>query len=345
MEENKIKRLPMMKPLITSYTPVASLFSILACSEKTKNWIFCNYINMEAYNYALHNGVCFVMTPNWLATKYCPFIVESILPRNSYKSFCNSITEYLIKWIDLEQYIYLVADGSQFEGCFTKEYYNHDIFISGYDMEKRVFFVHDFIFDGLYKCVEIPFEQMERAYENVNPEDDYINESYGGITLWKYNDTAEYSLNMKLIRQELYNYLNAVNVHTRENFTRDEVRNKDLYRNQMYGIRVYEFIRNMLKEKDMYVISVVHDFYDHKLLMVERLKYLRDKFDNAGFESYIADYVQLREKMNTCCMLLIKYETVERQSYADKVFEILDECERQEKETLSGLLSFLCELE
>ena len=44
------KKLPVTKPLITSWQWHATLFSILSNDENAKKWIFSNYIQFRCYN-------------------------------------------------------------------------------------------------------------------------------------------------------------------------------------------------------------------------------------------------------------------------------------------------------
>lgn len=294
---------------------------------------------MEAYHYPSHGGTCFVMTPSWLATKYCPFIIESFLDRNVYKNFGMSVTDFIKIWLDLKNYIYLVVDAASFTASKKESYFPHDIFISGYDDEKEVFFVHDFLFDLRFSCVEIPYEEFEKAFHNLLPENDYINEANGGITLWRFNEKGEYSFNFKLVKKEIKNYYHSVNVHIRENFARNEV--SESHKESKYGISVYEFLSHELKMKKRYCISLFHDFYEHKLLMVERLSYINEMLHNANLSEFIKTYSQLKDNMYACSMLMIRYDVTQNDSCFDKALKILKTSEKLEKEVLGRLIEVL----
>lgn len=336
MYENHRKQLPISEPLITCYTPVAALFSILGRSEETNNWIFSNYINMEAYNYPFNGGIGFTMMPSWLATKFCPWIVESILGRNTFQAFSDSITQFFIKWIDLDYYIYLVVDEAQFKLMSAREYFPHDIFISGYDSEKEVFLIHDFTFNEKFSCCEIPFVELENAFHNLKPANDYINESFGGITLWKYKENVSYKFNLELVKEELNNYLFSNNPRRKQNFMRNEA--ITVYDNVKFGISVYEFLQDLIERRDRYLPKLFHDFYEHKLLMKHRLLFLNDKIVKKDLYLFIYNYDQLKDMMSLSCNLALKYQTTQNDTLLLKMLELLKSAKILEKETIEKLI-------
>ena len=74
------KKLPLAKPLITSWQWHASLFSILSDDENAKKWIFSNYIQLRCYDIEERwTGDTILLTdmmPGSSSLKQCPYLIQ-----------------------------------------------------------------------------------------------------------------------------------------------------------------------------------------------------------------------------------------------------------------------------
>ena len=330
------KDLPLAEPLITCYTPVAALFSILGKSSQTNDWILSNYINITGYFYSFNGAAELALIPSWHATKFCPWIVESILSRETYLSFKSSIVDYLVNCLNSDYYIFVVVDYSQIDCYDRKEYMPHDLLISGYDYGKKVFYINDFIISGKFRRYEVPFSQIEKAFLCLKPEDDYINENFGGITLWKYNDNAKYDIDLIYMKENLEEYLLQTNYMNNFRFMRNP--QNDEYIKIKHGIGVYDFLRDVIIEQPYSIPKCMHNFYDHKALMVHRLKSLGDKGFLRNADMLIKVFTEIMNEIGKNCNLGIKYRLTKDESLLQRIISSLERTKILEIDTVKSII-------
>ena len=331
-----IKDIPLAEPLITCYTPVAALFSILGKSPQTNDWILSNYINVTGYFYSFNGAAQLVLIPSWHATKFCPWIIESILSRDIYLSFNSSIVDYLVSCLNSNHYIFVVVDYSQIDCYDNKEYMPHDLFISGYDYDKKVFYIYDFVISRKFRRYEIPFSQIEQAFLCLKPEDDYINENFGGITLWKYNENAKYDLDLIHMKENLEEYLSQTNYMNNLRFMRNP--QNDEYIKIKHGIGVYDFLKEVVIDHPYSIPKCMHNFYDHKALMVHRLKSLDDKGLLRNADMLIKAFTEIMNEIGKNCNLGIKYELTKDESLLQRIMSSLDRTKALEIDTVKSIV-------
>ena len=330
------KTLPLVKPLITCYTPVAALFSIIGRSSLANPWIYSNYINITGYYFRFNGAAELAIIPSWHAPKLCPWIVESILSRETCMVFDESIVGFLQKCIDTDYYVYMVVDESKFNHQKTESYFPHDLFISGYDKAKEIFYVHDFALTDFFTCVEISFSQIDDAYKNLKPEDDYINEKFGGITLWKYNSKANYDFDSVLVKQTLQEYILSTNYMERFRFMRNT--HNDRYLNIKHGIGVYEFLKEVIITQPGSIPKCMNNFYDHKSLMVHRLNYMKNNNLLGNPDAHINNYTKIRDEMKKNSNLAIKYQFTKDKRLLEKITSSLDQLKAFEIDTVNTII-------
>lgn len=331
MEGKKI--LPVKYPSITCHQSFASLLSILESLPDTKEWIYSNFFITEAFSYIGGYGagsVELVINPAYDFSIFCPWFWKSELSHETISAFEPDIINFIIKCIDTENYMLLFIDESKLSSIQSETPLFHDIFIYGYDYENKLFFVADFTFNhGKYQYETVPFLEIAEAYSSAVSAGRNLNNE-GAAKLWHVKMDAHYNLDVPLIRDELQEYLKGYSYSNR--FTRvywQAPLNKS-------GIDVYPFLCDNLDKSGMR--KCLHNLYDHKQLMLERLGYLENK-------GYISDKDRMQEKysilvkeVQMAVNLYIKYSITGKIELVEKIKCILKSVMEEEIRLFKHLL-------
>ena len=313
---NSKKKLPVVaKPLITSWQWHATLFSILSEDENAKKWIFSNYIQLRCYNieeiFTGDEMLLADLMPGSSSIMECPYLLTSLLTKEQIESYCGNIIDFIIKTIDLGGYVYGVFDEAKILSDVEVDYkFPHELFIYGYDLEGEGFYVGDFTFKDKYSHKKISFDDVRRGYEVITASDDHMfKDDYKGkrglYVITKNTDTKYYDVDTTLIRDTLREYLNSQD--TKNHFRM--MRNR--FSDTTFGVEVYDRVletvnKQMSADEPDFDIRALHVLYDHKVLMLERIKYLMAN----GYLNYDADliseYEEVVKNMQAARNLLIK---------------------------------------
>lgn len=191
----------------------------------------------------------------------------------------------------------------------------------------------DFTFNhGKYQYETVSFSEIAEAYSSAVSAGRNLNNE-GAAKLWHVKRDAHYKLDVPLIRDELQEYLNGYSYSNR--FTRvywQAPLNKS-------GIDVYPFLCENLEKSGMR--KCLHNLYDHKRLMLERIGYLEKK-------GYISDKDKIQEKYSilvkeaqTASNLYIKYSITGRIEILEKIKCILKSIMEEEIRLFKHLLIIL----
>ncbi|MFR2755408.1 MAG: hypothetical protein ACLTC0_07435 [Eisenbergiella massiliensis] len=320
------KILPVKYPRITCHQSFGSLLSILECIDDTEEWIYTNFIIMEAFSYIggyAKGSVELVINPAYDFSTCCPWFWKSELSSDTINAFDSDIIEFIIKCIDTDNYVLLFVDESKFSCVNSKEPLFHDIFIYGYSREKKVFYTADLTFKyGRYEYVMIKFSEMSEAYSSAIRAGKNLNLE-GAVKLWHIKDGASFNLDTSLIKDELLEYLNGYSYSNR--YTRVYWQAPLNYA----GINVYKFLKDNLDTFGM--LKCLHNLYDHKKLMLERVNYLRAKGYISADDELCNEFDLLVKESQRASNLYVKYTITDNNSILERISDILTKIEYKEK--------------
>lgn len=292
------KVLPIKYPTITSWQWQAGTFAILEANNKGFDWLYSNYIQLVSNNFSNTFNVDFIPRDNSFLA--CPLLNVQKIHRKLIREFNNSTLNFLKTCIDQNNYIYTLLD----IGCILKDRkFSHDVLIYGYDDLEEVMYVADFIFKGKYSFEKVPYLAIINAYDNITDENDWLFGT-GGVMLISVNNVFTYKFDTKLVKDTLIEYLESTQ-------SMDKYR---LYNNpfagEKYGLQVYDmainFCHNVQNGKQKPDFRALHNIYDHKVLMLNRLQYMQEHGYLSNCEDVVDKYSKLREQMHTVVMKFIK---------------------------------------
>jgi len=325
------KQLLINEPFINTSNIYGTLFSILSIDELTKPWVFSNFVQLR---YVVDWDVYFFDNHD-LIFEICPFLEKYSVDRNLLLKWSN-FTDFIIELINNETYIWCHID--RFYIPSFAQYKNqsdfHEILIHGYDITNNLIYFSDNLADGVFKKSFCTFEEMNFAFINVKSDHDYVTR----VNLIKrkiINNLYSYTFNREHMLDSFHRYL----------FSK---RNFDLINpstNSIYGIKIYDNLITTVeytkgKNKDL-DIRAFHLIWEHKKIMVERLKYLIDSSYLINSEELLSEYEIIEQDSLILRNLVIKYNLINQSNLLNKIENRLLAIRDSERSILTKLLQHL----
>lgn len=342
--------LPVKYPAITSWQWHATLFSILGEDENAKKWIYSNYIQLRCYNIPEYTSgdeilLCDMM-PGSSALKECPYLLFSLITKPQIESYCGDVIDFIVKTIDLGGYVYGAFDEARMISDVSVDYkFSHELFIYGYNMEEEVFYVGDFTFKDKYAYTTVTFDAVKRGFDVLSAGEDHVfRDDYKGTrglyVIQKNVDSKYYDIDPVLIKRTLEEYLKGED--TKEHFRM--MRNR--FDDTVFGVNVYDALKTRVdkqlhREEPDFDIRALHIAYDHKVLMLDRLKYLMANEVIPFNQEMLDDYAVVVEDMLTARNLLVRISVTNEIEAGGRIAGYLDDARGKEIAILSKVTELL----
>lgn len=344
------KVLPISYPMITSWQWHATLFSIIGDDEKAKNWIFSNYIQLRCYNieeiFTGDEMLLADMMPGSSSLKECPYLLFSLMTKEQVESYCGDILTFIKKTINLGGYVYGVFDEAKILCDSGADYkFPHELFIYGYDDEKQEFNVGDFTFGEHYSYSAVSYSDVRNGYNTITAAEDHIfKDDYKGrrgiYVIQKNLAETYYELDTKYIKDTLIEYLESKDSKNHFRMMRNR------FNDTVFGVNVYDAVlkqigKQLSAEDPDFDIRALHILYDHKVLMMERLKYMMDNGYLEFNGDILNDYMEVENLMLTARNLLIKTSITGKVDCMDRFEKYLMSAKEKETAVLSQVVEML----
>lgn len=349
----KRKILPLHESPIKVYSNYAYVLSVLLNNEDALNWFYSNFIQVKyirdtnknqpfIFNYSLGN-----------LTKYfynLPFLEVRSLARDFLLKVCDDIVGFLIKSLENNYYIMIIADEYYLppRTSYNIQHYQHLIMLNGFDMEKKCFYSVGFN-NGKYEEAIIDFGDMCKAVSsgqgnNKNVRDDLC-------MLYKIQDREKleypqegynyfpYKFNLKLVKRSLQEYLYSE--YSDEHFDYFY----EVSKNAEYGISYYEamieyvqkYIRRIYEGK-VYEVAF-HGMMEHKKVMVQRLEYMYEQGHVSNIDKEIEIYKALAVRAEMIRNQVLKFNLTGHLSILSSIAGGLNEMYIDEKKVVQMLIN------
>ncbi|WP_042199096.1 hypothetical protein [Paenibacillus camerounensis] len=325
------KILPVIHPTLDSYSKVGHILSIVQSYNQTEDWLYSNFIQLVYKNYALVKYDTF----NW----FCPWIHDQKLSREFITiKWKRDFAEFLRDSIDLGYYIRFDIDHFYLDvsDSYLKNNRVHDIFVYGYSMENKMFYVSDNFRSGMYSTEMVKMEQVQEAFEQ------YISKNkpdHDDIKLMSFNANAKYQFDKKYVINALTNYLEAKDVSRPKSLLNEPVEGI------AFGIRVYErlneYYLTLIDDNSLIDLRGAHAIHKHKVLMLKRLEYLMSKKIIADGNQIYEQFKVIEKKSDLQTKILMKYWFTKKEGLLHRIISINNEIMIEEYETIQQLVKAL----
>ena len=209
-----------------------------------------------------------------------------------------------------------------------QEHVRHDLFIFGFNDEKKVFYSLSYTINRTFEFCELEYGELEQAFHSTIW-DRKLYDWTDRIYMMQYYDREPYELDLSLIKMLMHQYYNSIN--TSAIYCR--YRNPEY--NRLFGFQVYDGVK---KYYDLLIQGCVwNDFRvgsvlkEHKVCMYERLKHLQSKLQDNRFLEYAKSYEMLAQKSEILLAQQIKYSIVEEKSILRNSVKLVDDMITSEK--------------
>ena len=328
-------------PIITSYTHHAHLLTILGTNEKTKDWIFSNYIQVyinkdfEKSNWA---DFYFPMPYEIKPVEICKWMQTQKNQEEFIDKSYEDIVRYIIDAIDSDFYIHMMINYRYVSSSrFSTENVDrrHDVLVYGYDSDRQVLNCADFTFEtSKYAFSECSYDEFRRAYYNdcLRNEPSYLDHS---INAYRLRDSCTYQLDTGNIIYALKQYVNG---WTPEYWNAYNYKNK---KDILWGIDYYDGLKYNLRNEDRDWIDVrfIYLLLDHKKMMQERIKFIRNYLLNA--DKFIEEYEDIYRNLTIVMNYVIKFNIHKNEKAKEKIIIKLSEIKEKEYKTISAMIEEL----
>lgn len=236
------KEIDMELPKVVHAPANTYLLSLLLPHKEAWGWIASNFINIsirkknywdEFYRYDMWGG--------------CPYILETAITREVIEKVIDNFVSFACEMINLGYCIYISINRYPVKIYNTKETnLCHNPLIYGYDQEKGNFLVAEFHPGKIYSFKEIPFEQIEKAYEMYPLV--FENHPHKKIRLVRFYDNGMYQFSKTDMASKFEEYLNSENLYDKyhQGFYRSGFIMDSTYSNQFaFGLEYYDVLIQM----------------------------------------------------------------------------------------------------
>ena len=309
MENNEDKRnvIELAEPPVTTYPSVANILSLLwDRSEGVLPWLCDHFIQI-------------IVRPNHMNT-YGDFYDHADLDNyfriiygipglgwmraNSECARFDVFTDYIEHEIDNGYCLEACLDRYylSFTKNYEKEHFIHSTFIYGYDKGRKEVYIADFWSMGKYEKKVVRYDEI-----NLSMNNDYL------INLFKRHE-SKYELNKELMKKSFMDYYCS-----QDSFCKYEFSNQPYNKGVIFGLEYYDYMNNNLKRNEYPDIRLYHLIYDHKILMRNRLDYLK-KLNEYDYD-VLQDLSERNEQMITEALELRNCSIRYCFDYSERIYE------------------------
>ncbi|AJS57217.1 hypothetical protein [Paenibacillus sp. IHBB 10380] len=329
-----INKLPMFNPTIQTYPKHAHITSILAKHNNFNEWLFNNHIQIFCLTYnGETNHDTYLDTYEPLHRVYYPLLEMQSMSKDLLKANNIDTCDFIVNCINSGYYIYLSVDTYYIPTYSSKEHSTHDLFLFGYDSDRKVFHAADF-FNSHYTHEDIGFDSMKLAVESLGTG---LND-FKDVQLLKINEkpiNPLYSLDVEHLKNNLHDYLYEKDTSYRYKefegpFSKDD--------NRTWGLGVYNTLLKVLKEEIIPSVTLrsIHALYEHKKLMKMRVKFL---IENNFIKSH-SDLIDCFEKVEHDALIIrnVLLKSMHNNKHNDKVSILLEQLRISDRESIEKII-------
>lgn len=359
------KILPLAKPPITTFPSYAAALGIMANYEESYDWFYSQYIQLcaieitNAYEgnntHSSYIPIFFVDTDTrrltntfsdyyFVMRENCPFLGIFELPNELADKIEESFISLVRHSIDLDMYIFAFFDVSKISQYKQVPSVFHEMFIYGYDDEKKEIYFADFpISDSLkYAYSTCKYSEMEQAYASMNTFQYPVIKS---VALIKYMRGAQYTFDLLYVKDSVRDYLypDRGRAEKSNDYTMSLFKALDWKTKTYFGIDVYDFFLHHIKsessrEHPNISLELFHALYDHKEMMIKRTSYFISKgYLNPEKSMFLIAYEKVRDNALAIRNMIIKYNIKRTNTIIDRVCNLLETTKEQETLLLKSI--------
>ena len=260
----------------------------------------------------------------------CFWLQTQCIDLGCFKKLHTDIGEFIINSIDQGYYIIIHLDEFYVpeKWLYQKKHFRHVVLICGYNRTDRYYSILGFNHKWMYAISKISFAEFERAFSHL--------EETEPIILAKKRENGEYAFDLKLVEEQLSDYVYAKNASERYRLYQNP------NTNYAYGLDVYGYLKMyfevLAKEKIWCDLRSLHILWEHKKCMRMRTAYMQENKYLSPLSTFYDDYLKLERTTEKLRNMQIKYIVRRDKEVINKIMMSLDQIAVKEYEILTKML-------
>ena len=291
-------------PLVSNTQDYAFPSAAMANDDDFSNWIYSNTIQL--YYSKKNNKVPFTYFYTGTSNNplsQIPILQKQYLKSDIIKKNNINIIELIISMID-EGYYFTTSINEYYNpecSAYKKSSCNHGLMVYGYDILNKTLNVAGYDKTLYFNNYDISFNNFELGFHNTG--------SNIGCQSFKKNNLS-YEFDLKLVKKLLNDYVYSKN-------TSEDLRIlQNPLNNCIFGISVYS---NIDLDNNSLDYRIFHLIYEHKYLMINRLKKINDILNMDKINEITQEYEKLVDKSKILLHLCLKYNLTQDKSILLKI--------------------------
>ena len=301
------KKLGIKQTPINAYMEDAYPIAVALSDESSYEWIYSNYIQLVYQDpwYYCNQPVKFYKLSFFSGQIWdaeCPLLCYDKITRNLLMSMNVDIVEFICKSIENGKYVKIFLDDYflSYRSVYKKEHCIHESMFFGYDDEKNKLYGLSYVTDDKgyhFKEFSVDMESVRKAFVI----EEYLGQQRERVVLISGNRERFYEFDIDVVKRNVYEYMNSVQSDVRYS----GISNPD--GKMVFGLRVYDkLVEYYLQDEMNTTIIPLHVLYEHKKLMLDRIKYMMENEYIKYEENLIVVCKEVIEKSYKCKMLYLK---------------------------------------
>ena len=331
---NRKKILYTGEPILTTYDIYGNLTSIASDQKNFYDWIYNNFINICYLKYAN----IYYFDSHFTILYNCPWIFPYAIPKKFLEDKWNkSLKSFIIDSIDLDCYLYFHVDRFYIPeaDAYNNSHVAQTIFVYGYDLDENIVYAAENIKAGKYTLFKVNFDDMEKAYFCCEFKDSN-DQKDKPIYLFRKSKNVSYYLDLMEIKTSFHHYLHSTYTHKTPVFRPDATYiNED---NIIRGFNTIDYLIESIQDNKQLDIRVFHLLWEHKAIMIGRLKFMEENGYLKNGEYFNNAYAELEPKYLALRNMALKYNIIKDNNILNRIRKNLKEYVIIEKELVKGII-------
>ncbi|GGG02013.1 hypothetical protein [Paenibacillus aceti] len=350
--ENKMLRsvkLPFEMPKVYGFLGHAYVLGILQPFEYAQPWIHTSYIQLfisKPYLQDLQEYRLDFYPDLMIAYTHMPWLMYKHTDKVLLDQLGVDIHRYLITQLERKYYVVTYVDEFYIHNsiCYQQNHFVHDIFIYGYDLDRQIYHVAIFDKNRQFTMQEVTFEQLGQAYSSQGKETQSLISSCKRLEPLDYEGSkygagaGRFDFDLTLMIEILTDYLEGRN-------STERLRIQQQPMEGYFGVEIYpylqEFVMRVIEGAQNFDVRQLHILWEHKKMMVERIKYLQQLGHLAEDTPLLAVAERLEKQAYTHRNLMLKGFMSQNRSILQPLVNSLGEMLDTEKALITQLIDEL----
>lgn len=333
--------LPIGQPPIIGYLHHAFPLAILSQDARYLPWFYGHYIQMHCpFNLADGPDPERKRKFNFYRPPDCdgvPGIGLSVTRLNRAIVLSDGLMPFIWRALEAERYVQVCVDEFYIpgKGAFQKRHLLHELFVYGGDVKGGFVETLGFLANGDFGVLRVSCDDLQRAFDAVECNNKYDPD---GIRLFYWDVAVP-------IRFDILNVLDGLEDYVFSRNTSERFRLLSAPIDGVFGLATYRCLidacAQLFYHPHWYDIRPLHILWEHKVCMLQRIRYLEQEGHLDGTDGFGNVYATIEKRARMIRMMMLKLRVSRDVSILKRIVQSLEQLAQEEGQILTCLLETL----